>query len=450
MMKKIIFLFSAILMLFGCNNATKTTSQRSNITILAESATSIQSMMAFEQDYESKHPKINLEFKPNSFDDAFNKANQDFANKTGLYDIVMQYNFSLSSFVRNNYVYPLDELLVKIPDSLRHFEKDLFQNAWKEIGFYANSTKTTEPIKVGYPFAANTMFLTYNKTLFEDPKHIAAYQQKYHEVLTIPTSWEQFYKVAAFFTQPENQLHGVCLQGATGGWLYYEWMNFLFSMGGKVMDKQYGWQGDQNTKVLLNTPEALKALNFYKSFKPFNKGNFTNVDAYEQIKIFKEGKTAMAIIWSDLAYNMVNMPNDAIDNRFGFVTIPGNKSLLAGGSYFINRQSKNPDLALQYIIDLMQPQSQVALTKKGLCSALKTVYTHPDVQKLPYCNAMKNSLDRGVYMLEAGIDATMISEKITTYLQKAWNDELTSEKALEKMQSEIESERNKIFEALKK
>lgn len=71
---------------------------------MAESATSIQSMMALEKDYETKHPDVDLDFKPNSFDDAFNKANQDFANGTGLYDIVMQYNFSLASFVSNKYI----------------------------------------------------------------------------------------------------------------------------------------------------------------------------------------------------------------------------------------------------------------------------------------------------------------------------------------------------------
>lgn len=66
-------------------------------------------------------------------------------------------------------------------------------------------------------------------------------------------------------------------------------MNFLFGMGGKVMDKKYGWQGDENTKVLLNTQEAINAAKYYYKLKSFN-ANFTNVDAYEQVKIMKEGK----------------------------------------------------------------------------------------------------------------------------------------------------------------
>jgi multiple sugar transport system substrate-binding protein len=272
----------------------------------------------------------------------------------------------------------------------------------------------------------------------------------YNEELQVPTNWEQFARVAQFFTQPQNKTYGVCLQGAVGGWLYYEWMNFLFGMGGKVMDKKYGWQGDENTKILLNTPEAIKAAKYYYSLKPYSVGNFTNVDAYEQVKIMKEGNVAMAIIWSDLAYSTVVKPDNSFDNRFGFTPIPGNKSMLAGGSYFINKKSKNPEVAAKYILDLMQPKVQIELTKKGLCSALKTVYDDSEIQKIPYSNALKVSLARGVYMLEAGIDATMISDKITANLQKMWNNELTPEQAVESMQKEIDAERKAIYANVKK
>lgn len=444
-MKKLLLVPVLAMLLFSCNN------KKTKITILAESATSIQSMMALEKDYETKHPDVDLDFKPNSFDDAFNKANQDFANGTGLYDIVMQYNFSLASFVSNKYVYQIDDLIKKLPDSTKAFEKDLFPDAWREIGFYKNiDNPNGEMVKVGYPFTSNTMLLCYNKNLFNDEKQKAAYKLKYNEDLQVPTTWEQYEHVAEFFTQPQNKTYGVCLQGAVGGWLYYEWMNFLFGMGGKVMDKKYGWQGDENTKVLLNTQEALNAAKYYYKLKSYNAGNFTNVDAYEQVKIMKEGNVAMSIIWSDLAFSTAVKPDNTFDSRFGFAPIPGNKSMLAGGSYFINKKSKNPEVAAKYILDLMQPNNQIALTKKGLCSALKTVYDDPEIQKIPYSNALKTSLERGVYMLEAGIDATMISDKITANLQKMWNNELTPDQAVANMQKEIDAERKTIYTNLKK
>lgn len=436
------------LFLYACTGSDKPKDNaKTKITIIGENASNMQALMALEKEYEKQNPSIDLDFKPSTFDDAFNKSNQDFANGTGLYDIVMQYNFSLSSFVRNKYVHELDELLKKVPDSLKSFEKDLFDNAWKEVGFYQdNGSKNM--VKVGYPFASNTMLLMYNKTMFENEKNKKAYKDKYKEDLVVPTSWEKFAQVAEFFTNPQDKTFGVCLEGATGGWLYYEFTNFLYNMGGKTSEKQYGWQGNADTKILLNTPEALKALKYYQKLKPFNAGNWTNVEQAEQMKIMKEGKTAMAIVWSDVLFSNIN-ENGKFNNAFGFAPVIGNKSILAGGSFFINKKTKSPEKTMQYIIDVMQPKMQIELAKKGLCSANKKVYDNAEVKSIPYADALKTSVERAGIFLEAGPDATMIAEKMTTYIQKCWNDNLTPEKALEMMQKEIEAERAKIFKTLR-
>jgi multiple sugar transport system substrate-binding protein len=441
--KKISFLFILSLVLFGCNqNKSKIT-----ITVLGENAASLQAMGAMKGEYEKERPNINLSFKPNSFDDAFNKANQDFANGTGLYDIVLLYNFSLSSFVRNNYVYKLDELyaITNIPDSLRAFEKDIFSEAWKEVSYYQNpSTKEIE--KIGYPFATNTMVLIYNKKLFSDVSQKEKYKKQFNRELEVPTTWEEYANIVKFFTQPENNLYGVCLHGAEA-WVYGEFMNFLFSMGGKMMDKQYGWQGDKNTPILLNTPEALNALEFYLSLKPYNSGNFTNVDMFEQSRVMKEGRTALGMIWSDGIYPAF-MTEKGFSKDFGFAPIPGNVSILTGGTYFVNRKTKNPQQVMEYIVYLMQYDNQVKLAKEGLCSPLRTVYDDKDVNKLPYSKAVKESLERGIYMMEAGPETNLITEVVSNYIQKAWLGEITAKEALTRMQSEIEAGRGSLYDKI--
>lgn len=439
-----LIILALVISLFGCS-----VSDKKKITVLGENASTIQAMMALEKDFENRYPNDDLIFKPNSYDDAFTKANQDFANGTGLYDIVMQYNFSLSSFVRNGYIYNMESLLKDIPDSLKTFENDIFPNAWKEVGFYSDLTGNEKSgmVKVGYPWACNTMLLMYNKKMFDDSTNKIRYKQKYKEELSVPTSWEQMVRVAEFFTDKSKNQYGVCLQGAEGGWVYFEWMNFLFGMGGKTMDKQYGWQGDANTKVLLNSPEALNAAKLYKSLKPFNSGGYFNIEQSEQMKIMLQGNTAMAIVWSDLIFYSIKT-KEGFNSTFGFTPVPGNVSVLAGGAFFINKKSKAPREAMRYVVDIMQPKMQVELTKRGLCSSLKSVYDNEEVKKIPYADALKKSLERGAYTYEAGPDATMISEKITTYIQKMWNDELSPEEALKKMQAEIEAERKLIFSKL--
>ena len=156
--------------------------QKININVLGENSSNLSAMEALKDKYELLN-EVNVNFKPNSFENAYTKAIQDFTNKTGYYDIVLQYNFSLSSYVRNNYVYVLSDLTSQIPESEISFESDLFPNAWKEVGYYYSNPNDyrSEPTPIGYPFAANTMLLLYNKEMFNSPYHKEKYFQMYND-----------------------------------------------------------------------------------------------------------------------------------------------------------------------------------------------------------------------------------------------------------------------------
>jgi len=444
----LLFLPVCLSLFLSCGKDNKIT-----LTVLGENSSNLQAMEALKAKYEINEG-ITIAFKPNTFEDAFNKANSDFANKTGLYDIVLQYNFSLSSFVRNEYVFPIGDLTRDVLSGSLDFEKQLFQNAWREVGFYYKypSNPAAGSQKIGYPFASNTMLLVYNKSMFEDPEAASSYKEKYGEDLTAPETWEQFHNIAEFFTQKgqgtDGNTYGVCLQGAEGGWLYYEFCTFLYGMGGKVMDKERGWEGTINTPITLLSDEAIRATEFYKGLRPFNAGNYFTIDAAAQIQILKEGNVAMGFVWSDYLYNFVYDSKGRIDERFAFAPLPGDKSPIAGGCFYINRQSKHPNAAAKYIINLMQPANQIELAQKGLCSPLESTYDDPAVKKIPYSEALRLSLHRGVYMYEAGPDSDLISQIITKHIQQLWNDKVQAEKALSDAQDEIVSERAEVFRSL--
>lgn len=432
----------AILFFTSCDN------KDAKLTIIGENSSSIQSMQTLQKEYEAKSG-VKLDFKPNSFEDAFNKSNQDFANKTGLYDIVLQYNFSLSSFVRNDYVYKLDELKKESANTSYDFESDIFSNVWKEVGYYyknPSNPNDNESEVISYPFAANTMLLVYNQELFNDPEQKKNFQAKYGRELSVPTDMESFKQVAEFFTQPDKGLSGVCLQGATGGWLYYEWCSFLQGFDGKVLDKNQGWQGNENTPVLLANEAGIAATEYYKSLKPYNAGNFVTTDGVEQRNILKKGKVAMGIIWSDYAWGLIDDGNGKMDNRFAFTPTPGTKSMIAGGSYFINKQSKHKKEAFEYITYLLQKETQVKMIQQGLCAPTMSAYDAPEAQKVAYVPALKTSLLRAEYMLEAGPDADLINNVITTYIQKIWNNEIGVKEGLNAAKAEIEKERKPLFQ----
>ncbi len=423
--------------------------KKTEISIIGETTSTIEALMSVEKEYERLNPNIDLIFHPNTFDDAFNKINQDFANHTGLYDIVMQYNFSLSSFVRNNYVYNPNELMEGISQEFLSFEADLFDKTWKTVGHYYNDFKDPSKgiQKVGYPYVANSILLMYNKEMFENEETRQEFQSKYGFELAPPNTWEEFYKVAEFFTNDKKGTKGVCLEGASGSMLYFEFANYLHSMGGKVLEKELGWEGDANTPVVLNSPESLKALQFFRSLKPFNRGNFIDVEQFKEMQFMLEGKTAMSLSWEDVISMKVQNEPD-FSNKFGFAPIPGEKSVIGGGAFFINRDSKHPKEAFEFIIYLMQKSTQKELALKGLSTPLESVYDIPEVKEVAHMNALKESLQRGGIYLEAGPASDMIAETLSTYIQRVWNDELTAEEALEKAHEEISIKRAEIYKKL--
>lgn len=451
-MKRLLFLFIAsTILLYSC----KQSNLSKEIALIGENTSTIAAITKVKVKYETKNG-IKVTTYPYEFSTLSEKSNADLASGAGSYDIIMQYNFALSSFVRNDYVFTIDELKKDLPDSLFSFEKDLFQNAWNEVGCYYNLAKNDgSTMEVGYPFAINSMLLVYNKEMFENPLNKKAFLRRYDQPLLVPTSWDQYYKVAEFFTNKEKASFGVCMEGSSNGELYYEFVNYLFSIGDGILNKNSGWEGDEETEVIINNKNNLKALEFYLSLQPYNKGDYFNVDQPLQTKLFKEGNVAMAIMWSDLIYPQIYKTNGIEDNRFGYAPIPGDKSFIGGGSYYINKKSKNPKEAFKFVLWLLNGENQIEMAKNGLCSPRKSIYDDPEVQKIPYISALKTSLDRGVYMMEAGPDADKISQIITKNIQFAWRninnhqEGLSPKEALDEMQIEIVRARAEIFENIK-
>lgn len=439
---KLVFL---LLLLTSCAN----NNDRIQISIIGENTSTIQAYMSLESEYETLHPDIDLVFHPNTFDDAFSKINQDLANHTGLYDIVMQYNFSLSSFVRNEYVYFTDELTEQVDPGRLEFQDDLFDQTWEAVGhYYANSVDSANgTMTVGYPYVANSILLVYNKEMFGIQANQEAFQERYGRSLTIPQTWEEFYQVAEFFTDEEKGTYGVCLEGASGAFLYFEFANYLHSFGGSVLNKDLGWEGNASTEVVLDSPEAEEALSFFRSLKPFNNGGFTTVEQFREMEIMKEGQTAMSLSWEDIiSLNIQESPD--FSDTFGFAPIPGNKSIIGGGAFFINRDSENPRAAFDFILYALQPEVQKMLALQGLSSPLESVYQDTRVLDVAHMEALKESLERGDIFLEAGPDSDMIAETLSTYIQKVWQDEISVEQALEQAAREINTKRAAIYQRL--
>lgn len=416
--------------------------------VLGEQSSNLDALRTLSEGYEAL-TGVPVEFEGVPFSVLQERSAADLSQHTGRYDVILQYNFTLAEYARKRLTYTLPELrdLASLP--FAEIDADLFRDAWMEVGFYyaTPSRDSADLVELGYPFAANTMLLVYNESMFQDRALREAYAQEFGRLLDVPETWADFLQVARFLSASSPDRFGVVLQGASGGWLYYEWVNFLFGMGGRVMDKPHGWMGDSTLPTLLDQPEAMRALEAYVSLKAANYGGFFGIDAAQQRDLLLTGRAGMAIVWSDYVFDLVKAAKET-GLALGFAPIPGDVSMLAGGAFYVNRDSKQAKAAADFVSYALRPENQAAMMLAGLCSPNRKAYADPRVSQLAYADALRRSLERGVYMVEAGPDADLIQQVISENIERVWRGELSPEEGVTAMQRRLDDERPKLWSLL--
>lgn len=406
-----IFALSILVSLAACSKPTELVvvgEESGNLAALRDSGV----LDKFEAETGTKVELVGL-----SFEELQENVNLDFELGSGRFDIVLNYNFALAPYVEADWIVPLDELKSLSPGGWEDIQASLFRNHWLEVGHYSSSGS---PEAVALPFAANTMLLAYNKSLFDDPKFQTSFKEQFDRTFSPPATWAEFRDIAQFFSRQDG-LKGVALQGASDGWLYYEFVNYLFGLGGAVYDKTYGWETASPDALRLTSEASVDAAAFFLNLKPYNAGDFFSVGANEQVELLARGRATMGIVWSDYAQQIVSAARRS-GYEIAFSPIPGEKSMLAGGSAFVNDDSQDPEVAAKFIKYLLKPEVQRKLIKLGYQSPLEAAY-QTDAEDLPaYATAVEASLERGIYMNEAGPDAGVISTAITDAIQIAWRE----------------------------
>ncbi|NUQ64959.1 MAG: extracellular solute-binding protein, partial [Pirellulales bacterium] len=139
-----------------------------------------------------------------------------------------------------------------------------------------------------YPTEGDANGWAYRKDLFENPDEMAAFEEKYGYPLAVPETWEQLRDIAEFFTRPDENLYGVGV---------YTQVDYdAITMGFENVMFSYGadWK-DENNNVLgvVNSPEAVAALELYKELYSFAPPGTNNSFFAEMNNVFINGQAAM-------------------------------------------------------------------------------------------------------------------------------------------------------------
>ena len=199
----------------------------------------------------------------------------------------------------------------------------------------------------GIPYYAANRVVVYRKDLFQAAG-----------ITTPPKTRAEWLADTAKVNTGGNQ--GIYLPGQN----FYVLAGFIWDEGGDLAVKD-----GANWKGALETPEALKGMDFYKQIQALGKGPKDSDEAKPtQTDVFAQGKVAQMIAVPGAA-ELIAQANLALKDKLGFFPIPGKTAdkpgaVFTGGSdLIIPEASANPDAAYTFIKDLTGEQWQSDLAK---------------------------------------------------------------------------------------
>ena len=163
---------------------------------------------------------------------------------------------------------------------------------------------------------------------------MAAFQTKYGYELAVPTTWDQLYDIAEFFTRPDEPKNGVSYGVGVYTQKDYDGMimgfeNVLFSYGGDWFDP-----ATFEVEGVVNSPEAVAALEFYHSLYQFAPPGTSNAFFAEMNDAFISGQAAMIMnyfaFFPALANSGIN-PFADVTGFFAGPAGPGGEAYVALG-----------------------------------------------------------------------------------------------------------------------
>lgn len=307
------------------------------------------------------------------------------------YDIIVVRHRLLGALVSKREVQPIDSFLAdpKLHDPSFVPRHDLFENWWTELSSYDGHF-------YGYPFTALTTYLCYRKDLVGDPSNQRAFRARYHRDLRPPATWQEYLELAQFFNRPEDHFYGTYIQGKKSLALWYEWLNFIYSFGGNIIDAPHGWQyGD----IVVNSPQNVTASEQYLKAIPFSPPDTLTYGWNEAQSAVQQGHVFMGLLWNDQVPFLEDPAVSKVAGKIGYASIPSAGkpfSQLEGLTFLLVSGSQHPREAYRFLEWAMSQQVQEAQTLHGSASIRKSTYEVPTIKNPPYMSIFLKGIPRGI------------------------------------------------------
>lgn len=302
--------------------------------------------------FEENHPgiEIKLQQMPTSTDYQRNAYQVALFSGDDSFDVFHADIIWISGLAASDCVLPLDRFF-KQSERQKFFDNAL-QACMYNGKIFAVPSRTDVPL------------LYYRKDIISEPP------QTYAELIDMCRKYKHIPGIK----------YGYIFQAQSYEGLVCNALEFIWNNGGSVM---------QDGKVTINSPQAVEGLQLMVDIihSDVSSRDVLNFQEEDARIAFQDGSALFMRNWP-YAYKQLNVDGSKVKDKVGIAPLPlgpkGEKSTgtLGGWNYMINKYSKNPDLAWDFVEWMSRYEAHVNdHVLGGYLPARKDVYLNAEVQK---------------------------------------------------------------------
>jgi multiple sugar transport system substrate-binding protein len=249
-------------------------------------------------------------------------------------------------------------------------------------------------VVLGLPYHNGPECLIYRKDLLEDAELADRYALQFGEPLTVPQTWDQFHRISRFLTDPQKSIYGTAFAAFPDGHnTVYDFCLQLWTRGGELFD--------DSGRLLLATPKACEALDFYRMLLKDTSAVHPESRAFDSVKsglAFAAGQIAMMVNWFGFASMSETVAESKVKGRVGVAPIPSSVgprvSLNAYWILGIPAGSWHRDLAWSFLCYSTSPAMDRLLTLEGAIGCRKSTWSDAKVNSvIPFFHCLESLHD---------------------------------------------------------
>jgi multiple sugar transport system substrate-binding protein len=244
---------------------------------------------------------------------------------------------------------------------------------------------------LGLPYHDGPECLIYRKDLFADSAERSRFAQEFGESLEVPRTWEQFRRVARFFTRAQTPLYGTAFAAFPDGHnTVYDFCLQLWTRGGELFDN--------SGRILLDTIEACESLDYYRALLNDATAVHPESRAFDSVKsgfAFAAGHIAMMVNWFGFASMSETITESKVKGCVAVAPVPSGAgprvSLNAYWILGIAAGSPHRDLTWKFLRHCASAEMDKMLTIEGGIGCRKSTWSDARVNALiPFYHCLED------------------------------------------------------------